>query len=179
MLENISKYEKVLLEEIGVDLEKEQLVFVQFKNVRVGHNLNLYNGKKYVYKADINEDINNGDMLIVPVMKNDMQSLEIVQTNSVVKNGSYFDSNELIKFAESYGASKNAKEIRKIALNIGTTGRGLLKDYYEQIEKEKKKKEILEKLDEKSKKAQKMIMYKELAKNDPEMAKMIEELESL
>ncbi len=108
-----------------------------------------------------------------------------VDTNMVIKNGDYiilkddvnWDALKIVKVisAELFEAGKKYEKAKTKAL----IGFAYVSDYFEAKEKKRRAKKIKEQLEARFKEAEKMALYRELAKTDETMKSLLSELDSL
>ena len=119
-----------------------------------------FEGKDYTYL--VKGEYKEGDF---PVFRNYNGSITTVKVVKVIKNEDLetLDQNLNYKIMEVLGTADMKPYNEKVAAE----------------EKERRKEEIMEELDEKFADANKMSMYRKLAENDKEMAALLKELDSL
>lgn len=124
------------------------------------HNANTddFGSDNYFYWVDTEKTIKNGDYII---LKDDVNwdALKVVKVVS----------------AEIFEAGKKYEKAKTKAL-IGFAEVG---DYFKEKEKKRRAKEIRKELAERFKEAEKMALYRELAKTDDTMKALLAELDSL
>ena len=117
-----------------------------------------FDSDNYFYWVDTEKTIKSGDYII---LKDDVNwdALKVVKVIS----------------AEIFEAGKKYEKAKTKAL----IGFARVEDYFKEKEKKRRAKEIRKELAERFKEAEKMALYRELAKTDTTMKVLLEELDSL
>lgn len=126
----------------------------------VGDNPVNYNVKSYNYIYPFSEDYKVGDLVLVP-------------------SSDYYNSNS-IGVITGEGVKPSKSKAKPILYRIPVDD---FKKRYNEVDtyqvNEEKRKVILKKLDEQYEESSKLALYEELAKNNPEVQKLLDELNSL
>ena len=150
---------------INFDIEKYKPVLVRFSK----------EGSTYVYAIPNDIDVKINDMVVLPSGRIDSFTLGEVYA-TIDQFGSDF-----FKIIKRYviETKQQKRETKIIALNLGNKHEGLLKPYFDNIEKDKKKKLILEKLEAEAELANKMSRFELLAATNPTIKKLLQDLEEI
>lgn len=153
------------LDKINFDIEKYNPVLIRFAK----------EGMKYVYAISKDIEVEVGDSIVVPVGGADRFSLGEVY--STIK---HFDT-DFIKIIKRFTieTKQQNRNVKCVALNLGNKYDGLLKPYFDNIEKDKKKNKIMERLEVAAEKANKMSRFQSLAESNPEIRKLLQELKEI
>ena len=112
--------------------------------------------KKYIYSTTI-EDLQHGDMVVVPVLDS-------------------FTLATFIAYEDEVAAKKkelNGIKIKTIVQKVDFT------EYNKALEKKEKKRKLKAKLDEEKAKAEELYVYAMLAQSNPELQALLDEYKSL
>lgn len=157
-----------ILETVDFDFEEFEPVFVKFSNT----------SKIYLYQARIDALVDKDDVVVVPVFLDGYESFKIANVSLTFQDLKHFNDGD-IDFPSIESSVEKFNNVRHIVSNLGKTNGDFFSQYYEDTERKERKKQLLKKIKERSEKANKIKFYKDIAKNDVEMAALIEELEKL
>lgn len=157
------------LKALDFNEDKFEPIIVQFRN----------NGKEnrqnYLYCTELNT-VEVGDYVVVPVYSDDSFTVaEVVQTISDFKE----DFHHIIESSVDKTLEYNKNIVRPIVTNLGNYCQGELRDYYQNLRNEKRKKEVKKLIKEQAEDAVMMASYQTLANFDPKLKKLLEEYNSL
>lgn len=125
-----------------------------------------FSSNSYSYTIQTQKKISEGDFIVVC----DYDGHKQVSVVKVVKVFADRRSDEALKFIED----KDLTIREKLFL-----GKADIADYFKEIEKAEKRKELTQRIEKRFKEAEKEALYRKLAETDPEMKALLEELDTL
>lgn len=130
-----------------------------------------FSSHSYAYTIVTMKKINEGDFIVIRdrqgTPNEDRKGISVVK---VIKTFADVRSSEALQFIEYKDLTLRDKEF---------LGKADIKDYFDEIEKKHKRKELQEKIEKHFKEAEKEALYRKLAETDPEMKALLAELDSL
>lgn len=128
-----------------------------------------------LYKASKSMNLQKNDFIIVPVQTpKEFSLVRVCAKNEDIQHDNGIDVEHLVDILTEGGY-----EIREVIGFVGNKNKGMIKEYYEKLEKQKRKDEIIKQLEERAEEANKMLIYKQLASSDDEVKRLLNELEEI
>ena len=166
------------IKQLGFDTDNYVPIFVVFASDNSKVKTNYANSnKKYFYKIEKDSTIKVDDYVVVPVYNSDR--FNVAKVTHIGENIQYETVPEIERLINDIDSQAFVSTTRSVVTSIGSKKEGAIKKHFDLIESEKRKQEIVAELEKRSKEAEKMFMYQQLAKTDSQMAKLLEELEEL
>ena len=128
-------------------------------------------GKKYAYMVETRKTIKKNDFVVL-ADKTQNDDRNVVSTVRVM---SVLDDNATAEEVDK-ALSECAYEKPRNKLFVGKAELG---DFFAELDKKRKRKELQEKIERRFKEAEKEALYRKLAETDPEMKALLSELDSL
>lgn len=128
-------------------------------------------GKKYGYMVETRKNIKKDDFVVL-ADKTQNDDRNVVSTVRVV---SVLDDNATAEEVDK-ALSECAYEKPRTKLFVGKAELG---DFFAELDKKRKRKELQAKIERRFKEAEKEALYRKLAETDPEMKALLSELDSL
>lgn len=128
-------------------------------------------GKKYAYLVKTRKSIKKDDFIVL-ADKSQNDDRNVVSTVCVIK---VLDNNATSEEVDK-ALSECAYEKPREKLFVG---KAELKEYFAEVDKKRKRKELNEQIEKRFKEAEKMALYQKLAETDPEMKRLLSELAEL
>ena len=128
-------------------------------------------GKRYAYTVKTRKSIKKDDFIVLAdaSQNDDRNTVSTVRVMQVLDENA---SPEEVDKAISECAYDKPRE--KLFV-----GKAELKDYFAEVDRKRKRKELNEQIEERFKEAEKMALYQKLAETDPEMKRLLSELAEL
>lgn len=127
--------------------------------------------KKYAYTVETRKNIKNGDFVVLTDRNGnvDRNVVSTVRVISVLDGNISDDEKEKV-------LSDCAHDIPRDKVFVGKAELG---DFFAELDKKRKRKELQKKIEERFREAEKEALYRKLAETDPEMKALLSELDSL
>lgn len=164
-----------VLEDVQFDFDNYEPIFVEFLDNN-GNNTNRY----YIYKAPISALAELGDVVIVPVQRNncvsELGTFKIAQVSATMDD--IIDDGEIdVDVIESN--LKKFKDIRLLVANLGAENGAFFDDYHYHSELASRRAYLQQKIKERAQIAKQENYYQSIAKYDEPMKELLDEFEAL
>ena len=128
-------------------------------------------GKKYAYMVNTRKSIKKDDFIVLAdrSQNEDRNVVSTVRVMQVLDNDA--TSEEVDKALSECAYEKPREKL--------FVGKAELKEYFAEVDKKRKRKELNEQIEKRFKEAEKMALYQKLAETDPEMKRLLSELAEL
>lgn len=158
-----------ILSKINFDFDEYEPLFVQFPGT----------DRVYIYQAHRDALTCVNDMVMVPTgFTKDATTFKVVTvayTFQVIGSQSAYS----VSLDDIERVVDNYKEVRPIVANLGRLDGSFFEDYFYEVERKEKRQSLLESIEKRAKEAKKEEHFKSIAKFDPIMATLLDELEEL
>ena len=155
-----------IISEIDFDFDNFEPIFVQFPG----------SDKHYIYQAKRDALVYLDDIVLVPVNSGDtFKTATVSMTFDLL--GEYLI--EDIDLNQVDYVIQNFKNIRYIVANLGKLDGAFFDDYFYEIDRKKKRKELIELIEKRAKIAKQAEYFKGIAKTDSVLQGLLGELDEL
>lgn len=127
--------------------------------------------KRYAYTVETRKSIKKNDFVVLADRNNndDRNVVSTVRVMSVLDNNA--TAEEVDKLLSECAYDKPREKL--------FVGKAELGDFFSELDKKRKRKELQEKIERRFKEAEKEALYRKLAETDPEMKALLSELDEL
>lgn len=151
---------------IGFDFDNYEPVFVRFSGTDT----------PYIYQAKRDALVVQGDLLIVPT--GGIETEVLFKIAEVMSTFQDLNINR-IPLDQTIGNIERFKNVRPIVANLGLLSGDFFDDYFFEVQQKEHKKHLLDDIEKRAKVAKKQEYFKNIARYDPIMERMLSELEEL